>query len=151
MRPDDPQAFDQPDAAYAPSDVVLRLNRQMTDSRPPPTRLHWGHVHCKQETTMTQRSRSMKRAISGVAPFAAGVLIGLSVVTPVFAATLDAEDVQPYVLLGSLVVLLVGLILKATAVRASTRASAPSEDRPDLRRRDTYSTIDIAMPAHATH
>ena len=54
---------------------------------------------------MNKRNRSLRRA----APFAAGVLIGLSVVTPVFAATLDVERLQPLVLLGSLIILLIGL------------------------------------------
>jgi len=100
---------------------------------------------------MTQRNHSLKRVIPRVAPFAAGVLIGLSMVTPVFAATLDAEEVQPYLLLGSLIVLLIGLIMKATATRSSARVSAQGEHRPDLRRQETYRTIDIAMPAHAIH
>jgi hypothetical protein len=96
---------------------------------------------------MTQRNQSLKRVL----PFAAGVLIGVSIVTPVFAATLDIEEVQPYLLLGSLIVLLIGLILKATAARSSARVAAQGEHRPDLRRQETYRAIDIAMPAHAIH
>ena len=58
------------------------------------------------------------------APFAAGVLIGVSVVTPVFAATLDVDQLQPLVLLGSLVLLLIGLTLKAVATpRRVTRGT----------------------------
>jgi hypothetical protein len=98
---------------------------------------------------MTQRNHSLKRVL----PFAAGVLIGVSIVTPVFAATLDIEEVQPYLLLGSLIVLLIGLILKAMTARSSTRVNAQGSaaDRPDMRRQETYSTIDIAMPVNAIH
>jgi hypothetical protein len=99
----------------------------------------------QEEMTMNGRNESLKRA----APFAAGVLIGLSVVTPVFAATLDVETLQPLLLLGSLIVLLIGLALKAMAsARPSTRSRASyadAQDAHDLRRR-TGSTVDIALP-----
>ncbi len=62
---------------------------------------------------MTKRNETLKRG----GPFAAGVLIGLSVVTPAFAASLDVETLQPLVLLGSLILLLIGLILKAMSPR----------------------------------
>lgn len=96
---------------------------------------------------MTKRNRTWNR----VAPFAAGVLIGSSVVTPVFAATLDMERVQPFVLLGSLIVLLVGLILKATAGRSSAHAEPRHEhtmNPSDLRWRESDTAADIALPAH---
>ena len=57
---------------------------------------------------MTKRNQTLKRG----GPFAAGVLIGLSVVTPVFAASLDVETLQPILLLGPLIVLLIGLIFE---------------------------------------
>lgn len=98
---------------------------------------------------MTKRNQSLRRA----APFAAGLLIGFSVVTPVFAATLDVESLQPLVLLGSLVVLLIGLTLKAIAM---SRPSAHTEERRsqaletgDLRWQGTGSAVDIAMPSNA--
>lgn len=97
---------------------------------------------------MSKRNQTWKRA----GPFAAGVLIGLSVVTPVFAATLDVEYVQPFLLLGSLIVLLVGLILKAMSERPSTRAntqSAHTLDPGDLRWQQTDLATDIAMPHHS--
>ncbi len=94
---------------------------------------------------MTKRTRMLER----VGPFAAGVLIGSSMVTPAFAATVDAESLQPYLLLGSLLVLLVGLILKATAVQRSTAGSDDATERYDLRTPNAHSTLDIAMPAHA--
>ena len=98
---------------------------------------------------MTKCIQTLKRA----GPFAAGVLIGLSVVTPVFAATLDVEALQPLVLLGSLIVLLVGLILRAMTGRPSTSANAQHShtlNPGDLRWRQT-DLADIALPAHAMH
>jgi hypothetical protein len=105
-------------------------------------------INVEQEMTMTKRNHTLKRA----GPFAAGVLIGLSVVTPVFAATLDVESVQPFLLLGSLIVLLVGLILKALSEQPSTPANAPDShtlDPGDLRWRQTDLVTDIAMPTHS--
>ena len=97
---------------------------------------------------MSKRDQTLKRA----GPFAAGVLIGLSAVTPVFAATLDVEAVQPYLLLGSLIVLLVGLILKAMSERPSTPANAQDShtlDPGDLRWHQADLATDIAMPTHS--
>jgi len=99
---------------------------------------------------MTKRNQTLKRG----GPFAAGVLIGLSVVTPVFAASLDVETLQPILLLGSLIVLLIGLILKATSGRPSKRVNAQDSQAfnpNDLRWRQTDPTADIAMPTHAMH
>ena len=97
---------------------------------------------------MSKRKQTLKRA----GPFAAGVLIGLSAVTPVFAATLDVEAVQPYLMLGSLIVLLVGLILKAMSERPSTPANAQDShtlDPGDLRWHQGDLATDIAMPRHS--
>ena len=97
---------------------------------------------------MTKRNQTLKRG----GPFAAGVLIGLSVVTPVFAASLDVETLQPILLLGSLIVLLIGLILKAMSERPSKRANARdsrASNPNDLRWRETDPAADIAMPTHA--
>jgi hypothetical protein len=105
-------------------------------------------INWKQEMTMSKRNQTLKRA----GPFAAGVLIGLSVVTPVFAATLDIEAVQPFLLLGSLIVLLVGLILKALSERPSTPANAHDShtlDPGDLRWHQSDLATDIAMPHHS--
>ena len=95
---------------------------------------------------MIKRNETWKRA----GPFAAGVLIGLSVVTPVFGATLDGEGLQPLFLLGSLIVLLVGLILKAAA---TPQGSPPVEARGsqafnpgDLRWRQSDPAADVALP-----
>ena len=97
---------------------------------------------------MSKRNQTLKQA----GPFAAGVLIGLSAVTPVFAATLDVEAMQPFLLLGSLIVLLVGLILKAMSERPSTPVNAQDShtlDPGDLRWRQSDLATDIAMPSHS--
>jgi hypothetical protein len=101
---------------------------------------------------MTKRngiSKTFKRA----APFAAGVLIGLSVVTPVFGATLDIEALQPLLLLGSLVVLLGGLILKSVATAKSPRGTekvdAQTLNSRDLRWSPSTPAVDFALPEHS--
>jgi hypothetical protein len=142
------QASDLHALTYAASDRVLHRNRQKTDFRQLTTRLHWHRDQCEREMMMTKRNQTLKRG----GPFAAGVLIGLSVVTPVFAATLDVETLQPLVLPGSLIVLLIGLILKAMSERPSKRANAQdsgASNPNDLRWRETDPAADIAMPTHA--
>ncbi len=101
---------------------------------------------------MTKRHGTLK-SLKHVAPFAAGVLIGLSVVTPVFGATLDTETFTPMLLLGSLVVLLVGLILKATATAKSTRVVEKVDSQTlksrDLRWSPSAPAVDFALPEHS--
>jgi hypothetical protein len=100
--------------------------------------------------TMTKRNNTSKRA----GPFAAGVFIGLSVVTPVFAATSDFEALQPLVLLGSLIVLLIGLILAVVTSRRLTHVKARethAANPNDLRWHQIEPSADIALPAHAMH
>lgn len=96
---------------------------------------------------MTKRNRMLEQA----GPFVAGVLIGSSAVTPAFAATLDAEALQPYLLLGSLIVLLSGLILRATVNRRPVKSALHAPVRDDLRTLKVDPTVDIAMPAQAAH
>ena len=99
---------------------------------------------------MTKRSSALKRA----GTFAAGVLIGLLIVTPVFAATLGAESLPPYLLLGSLIVLLVGLVLKAvTMSRSQTRGhrnrwDSTSPNAGDLRWSEFDHSADVTLPGH---
>ena len=95
---------------------------------------------------MTKRNETLKRG----GPFAAGVLIGISLVTPAFAASLDVETLQPLVLLGSLIL----LILKAMSERPSKQGNVQdshASDPNDLRWRQTDPTADVAMPTHAMH
>jgi hypothetical protein len=107
---------------------------------------------------MTTRNRTLPHrtlrhsTLRSVAPFAAGVLIGLSVVTPVFAATLDVNRLQPLVLVGSLVILLVGLALKAVATpKHASRQPGADEgkeiSKTDLRLQPTESAMmDVPLP-----
>lgn len=63
--------------------------------------------------------------------FFAGILIGLSAVTPVFAATLDGQlTPRNLVLLASLILLGAGIALKVMERRRSTGADS---DEADLR------------------
>lgn len=69
--------------------------------------------------------------IERFAPFLAGVLLGISMVTPAFAATLDVPlPPRDWLLVGSLVLLAVALALRLMRSRA-TADEAP--DAPDLR------------------
>ncbi len=99
---------------------------------------------------MSKRNQVRSQAFRRAAPFAAGVLIGTSVVTPVFAATLDVDKLQPLVLLVSLIVLLIGLTLKAVATPRSSQKGSDAEAEglasSDMRWQPTGSAIDIAMP-----
>jgi hypothetical protein len=96
---------------------------------------------------MNKRNRILRRA----APFASGVMIGLSVVTPVFAATSDLEALQPVVLIGSLVVLAGALILKAVANRRGPSSRAERREvevtqQRDLRWQSSGTGYDIPLP-----
>ena len=63
--------------------------------------------------------------------FAAGILIGLSIVTPAFAAAFDNPlPPRDWLLMGSLVLLAVGIALRLMRHRTTTDAG-PIE--PDLR------------------
>lgn len=65
---------------------------------------------------MTPKLRKVKESLRQTHDFAAGVLIGSMAVSPVFAATTDLtfDDLRTPVLVGSLALLLVALLLKAT-------------------------------------
>ncbi|MEO8508586.1 MAG: hypothetical protein ABI593_13245 [Betaproteobacteria bacterium] len=76
---------------------------------------------------------SQRPSLSRPGSFVAGSLLGLSAVTPVFAATLDGPlPPQDLLLYGSLVLLTVGLA--ARLMRGHTPANAGvAEDVPDMR------------------
>ena len=78
------------------------------------------------------------------APFAAGVLIGASIVTPVFAATSDIPaEWQPFLLIGSVVVLAVALTLKAMGTRPTRRSN---QDEPiDMRDANRVEMVDVPL------
>ena len=63
---------------------------------------------------MTRKWNKVKESLRRTREFAAGVLIGSAAVTPVFAATdITIDDMRMPILIGSLVLLLAGLVLKA--------------------------------------
>jgi len=78
------------------------------------------------------------------APFAASVLIGASIVTPVFAATSDIPaEWQPFLLIGSVILLAVALMLKALGTRAGRRGAL--DQASDLREVNRVEMIDVPL------
>jgi len=65
---------------------------------------------------MTRKLNKVKESLRRTGDFSAGLLIGSLAVTPVFAAATDMtiDDLRMPVLIGSVVLLLAGLVLKAT-------------------------------------
>jgi hypothetical protein len=78
------------------------------------------------------------------ASFAAGILIGTSIVTPVFAATSDIPaEWQPFLLIGSVVLLALALALKALGTRPDRRNTL---DQPaDMREANRVETVDVPL------
>lgn len=82
--------------------------------------------------------------LQDIASFAAGVLIGTSIVTPVFAATSDIPaEWQPYLLIGSVVLLAMALALKALGTRPSRRGDM--DESADLRQANRVEMIDVPL------
>jgi hypothetical protein len=82
--------------------------------------------------------------LQDVASFAAGVLIGASIVTPVFAATSDLPaEWQPFLLIGSVILLAIALMLKALGTRPGRRGAGDS--RADLRQANHVEMIDVPL------
>ena len=74
---------------------------------------------------MTRKWNKVKESLRRTRDFAAGVFIGSAAVTPVFAATdTMIDDMRMPMLVGSLVLLLIGLVLKATR---SKKTGSPPE------------------------
>ena len=89
---------------------------------------------------MNHRATRLQEAAS----FVAGVLIGASIVTPVFAATSDIPaEWQPYLLIGSVVLLALALMLKALGTRPSRRGDL--DERADLREANRVEMIDVPL------
>jgi len=82
--------------------------------------------------------------LQDMASFAAGVLIGTSIVTPVFAATSDLPaEWQPFLLIGSVVLLAIALMLKALGTRPARRGEGDA--RGDLREINHVEMIDVPL------
>lgn len=97
---------------------------------------------------MVKRTAFIGPAASSLAPLGAGVLIGLSVITPVFAATGDGfADWHIVLMIGSIILLVLGLILKARATRRG-RSTAGVEAAPDMRRNRLTDTAVVDHPMH---
>lgn len=78
------------------------------------------------------------------APFAAGVLIGASIVTPVFAATSDIPaEWQPFLLIGSVILLAIALMLKALGTRPAPRGDV--DQSVDMRDSNRVEMIDVPL------
>ncbi len=75
---------------------------------------------------MTRKWNKVKESLRQTRDFVAGLCIGSVAVTPVFAATADItfDDIRMPMLVGSVLLLLVGLLLKATRSR---KAAPPPE------------------------
>lgn len=87
---------------------------------------------------MNRRASRWQEAAS----FAAGVLIGASIVTPVFAATSDIPaEWQPFLLIGSVVLLAIALMLKALGTRPSRHGLMDHDT--DMRNANRVDMIDV--------
>ena len=83
---------------------------------------------------MTRSLNKVKKSLRQTHDFAAGLLIGSAAMTPVFAAAdTTIDDMRMPVLVGSLVLLLVGLALKATRKKA---APPPQPESQPTRRKE---------------
>jgi hypothetical protein len=74
---------------------------------------------------MSRRLRKARESLREARNFAMGILIGSAMVTPVFAATdIAIDDLTTPVLVGSLVLLVIGLVLKAKRDRPADKTAA---------------------------
>jgi hypothetical protein len=79
-----------------------------------------------------------------LAPFTAGILIGTSIVTPVFAATSDIPaEWQPLLLVGSVILLAIALALKALGTRPARRVER--DGAVDMRDANRAEVIDVPL------
>jgi hypothetical protein len=78
---------------------------------------------------MTRSLKKVKESLRQAHDFAAGVLIGSAAMTPVFAAAdTTIDDMRTPVLVGSLVLLLIGLLLKATRSKKTALPQPPVKE-----------------------
>jgi cytochrome c biogenesis protein CcdA len=92
------------------------------------------------ESLMNHRATRLQETAS----FVAGVLIGTSIVTPVFAAASDIPaEWQPFLLIGSVVLLAMALMLKALGTRPSRRSDL--DESADLREANRVEMIDVPL------
>ena len=76
---------------------------------------------------MSRRLRKARESLRQARNFATGLLIGSAMVTPVFAATdIAIDDLTIPMLVGSLVLLVIGLALKARRDKAAAPAAQPA-------------------------
>jgi hypothetical protein len=79
---------------------------------------------------MSRRLRKARESLRHARNFATGVLIGSAMVTPVFAATdIAIDDVTKPLLIGSLVLLVIGLVLKVRRDKTVAHPSQPGGDK----------------------
>ncbi|HEY7944770.1 MAG: hypothetical protein ACHP7M_03880 [Burkholderiales bacterium] len=91
---------------------------------------------------MSHRATTPQRA----APFAASVLIGASIATPAFAAMPNLpQQWQPYLLIGSVILLAVALMLK---VLGAGRPRVSDAGAKPIDMRDSYRAETIDIPMH---
>jgi hypothetical protein len=71
-------------------------------------------------------------------------LIGASIVTPVFAATSDLPaEWQPFLLIGSVILLAIALMLKALGTRPTRRGDL--DENADLREANRVEMVDVPL------
>jgi len=79
---------------------------------------------------MSRRLRKARESLRQARNFATGVLIGSAMVTPVFAATdIAIDDLTEPVLIGSLVLLVIGLALRVRRDMTAAHPRQPTGDK----------------------
>jgi hypothetical protein len=79
---------------------------------------------------MSRRLRKARESLRQARNFATGLLIGSAMVTPVFAATdIAIDDLTEPVLIGSLVLLVIGLALKVRRDKTPAHPPQPADNR----------------------
>jgi hypothetical protein len=81
---------------------------------------------------MTRKWNKVKQSLRQTRDFAAGVLIGSVAITPVFAAATEItfDDMRVPILVGSVVLLLVGVVLEVMSKKTAKTAPPPQPAVP---------------------